>query len=116
MKKEIKEKWLTALRSDEYKQGAGMLYTAEGGEPVHCCLGVLVDTMGYDPYGRFGDELRGLARVNTEEELSSDFLCHVGLPHGYATSLMYMNDGKDTYEGNQQSFEQIADWIEENVK
>lgn len=37
--KEIKEKWLEALKSGKYKQGVGMLYKC--GE--HCCLGVLCE-------------------------------------------------------------------------
>lgn len=39
MKKEIKEKWLTALRSGEYQQTKGVLQC--GGK--YCCLGVLSD-------------------------------------------------------------------------
>lgn len=43
MKKDIKEKWVAALRSGEYKQGkdALMRETEEGQE--FCCLGVLCD-------------------------------------------------------------------------
>lgn len=39
MNKEIKQKWLNALRSGEYKQGTGCLRS--GNE--FCCLGVLTD-------------------------------------------------------------------------
>ena len=38
--KELKEKWLTALKSGEYKQCDTYLSDLEGG---NCCLGVLVD-------------------------------------------------------------------------
>jgi predicted nucleotidyltransferase len=37
----IKEKWINALRSGEYKQGKGCLYNGES----FCCLGVLFDIM-----------------------------------------------------------------------
>lgn len=37
--KEIKEKWLNALKSGEYKQVQGKLRTNFG----HCCLGVLAE-------------------------------------------------------------------------
>lgn len=37
--KEIKEKWLNALKSGEYKQVRGQLRTNFG----HCCLGVLAE-------------------------------------------------------------------------
>src|SRR5688572_30653463 len=40
MKKEMKEKWLQALRSGEYTQGSGLLRTADD---KFCCLGVLCD-------------------------------------------------------------------------
>jgi len=40
MKPEIKEKWLKALRSDEYKQGRENLHLKDGS---FCCLGVLTD-------------------------------------------------------------------------
>jgi len=43
MKPEIKEKWLAALRSGDYKQGRGALKRILNGEVVYCCLGVLSD-------------------------------------------------------------------------
>jgi hypothetical protein len=39
VKKEVKDKWLTALRSGEYKQGPGALRRGD----EFCCLGVLCD-------------------------------------------------------------------------
>ena len=41
MIKEIKEKWLAALRSGEYKQGRKVLRNIENN--TFCCLGVLCD-------------------------------------------------------------------------
>lgn len=43
MKPEIKEKWLIALRSNEYKQGKDWLRSNVGGVIRYCCLGVLCD-------------------------------------------------------------------------
>lgn len=40
MKQEVKEKWITALRSGDYVQGFGTLKTIDN---KHCCLGVLCD-------------------------------------------------------------------------
>lgn len=40
MKKEIKARWVTALRGEEYQQGAGYLRTIAG---KFCCLGVLCE-------------------------------------------------------------------------
>lgn len=41
MDAEIKQEWIAALRSDEYKQGKGHLTTKEDGTDYDCCLGVL---------------------------------------------------------------------------
>lgn len=44
MNPEIKEKWLTALRSGDYAQGKGWLCKVEeDGSKAYCCLGVLTD-------------------------------------------------------------------------
>jgi len=40
---EIKEKWVAALRSGEYKQGTGRLRIEIIGGYQYCCLGVLCD-------------------------------------------------------------------------
>lgn len=42
MNQEIKQKWLNALRSDEYQQTAERLHDKNG----FCCLGVLCDLYG----------------------------------------------------------------------
>jgi hypothetical protein len=44
MKKEIKEKWLAALRSGEYQKGQNQLRRTVGeNKYTYCCLGVLCD-------------------------------------------------------------------------
>jgi hypothetical protein len=40
---EVKDQWVAALRSGEYKQGKGVLHRKVGGEDQFCCLGVLCD-------------------------------------------------------------------------
>lgn len=40
MKKDVKKRWLKALRSGEYQQGTGALRTRED---AFCCLGVLCE-------------------------------------------------------------------------
>ena len=42
MKKEIAEKWVAALRSDEYTQGTNCMVSDEK-NPKFCCLAVLAD-------------------------------------------------------------------------
>jgi hypothetical protein len=44
MKKTVMKKWVNELRSDRYKQGAGLLKKKyEDGTIQHCCLGVLCE-------------------------------------------------------------------------
>jgi len=44
--KQMKEAWLTALKSGEYKQGKNFLYrTTEEQEEYYCCLGVLAKVL-----------------------------------------------------------------------
>lgn len=44
MKREIKDKWLAALRSGDYTQGVDRLVTEkDDGSRAYCCLGVLCD-------------------------------------------------------------------------
>ena len=41
MKREDLDKWLSALRSGEYRQGSGFLRFGPSSAPRYCCLGVL---------------------------------------------------------------------------
>ena len=102
MNKEIKDKWVKALRSGEYKQGR--LYLQR--DNLFCCLGVLCkilnvpnivsdysnNTMTFD----FGKEYN---RVH----IPFEFREYIGLPAIVEAKLINMNDelGKD--------FSQIAD-------
>lgn len=68
MNPEIKQRWLTALRSGKYKQGIGRLKTRQDAGPVrHCCLGVLCDLAV--EAGVVGNTLR-LRMINGAEELT----------------------------------------------
>jgi hypothetical protein len=109
MTQELKTKWLTALRSGEYKQGIGVLRSAESDS--YCCLGVLCD----------------ISELGTWHSLNYKFITKKGfMEEGYAflpptiaadinlsriqqRKLSGMNDS-DLY-----SFTEIADWIEKNV-
>ena len=42
MKRDIRDQWIAALRSGEYKQGNGVLHqVSKDGAESFCCLGVL---------------------------------------------------------------------------
>lgn len=107
--KEFKDKWLTALRSGEYKQGQGCLYDSEN--DCYCCLGVAValvsDGVAHDK-GNWG-----YVDSTTEEWQQSGILDdYPQILQGWnkvTSILMDMNDE----EGK--SFLEIADYIEENL-
>ena len=89
MNKELKEKWLTALRSGKYNQGRGRLYSIA--DNSYCCLGVLCKIQNIKitsglPYQEHFDEKQ--------------------IP---SSELIRMNDsGKKT-------FFEIANYIEKNL-
>lgn len=102
MEPELKEKWIAALRSGEYKQGKDCLRTDSN---EYCCLGVLADVINPDVWRASSsyyiwDKANTLFFTNSKEE-------ELGI-HFEATALMEMNDsGK--------SFPEIADYIEEKL-
>ncbi len=63
MNPEIKQKWVDALRSGEYEQGNGKLYSGQG----YCCLGVLCDL--YSKENNLKWEFRGDDVIKTEDEV-----------------------------------------------
>jgi len=46
--KNLIERWLTALRSDNYQQAFTSLIQIKDDKKLHCCLGVLCDVAGYN--------------------------------------------------------------------
>lgn len=135
MNEQLKNKWVSALRSGEYDQTSGYLKVRRGdGSLAYCCLGVLCELMELpheeDMEGsglmRFLDEETGLTstgvlpgrvgedlglmgddapRVTEMGKLSKSPLARFDDPQGF---LVHQND-----EGV--SFPKIADWIEENL-
>ena len=90
MNKELKTKWIEALRGGKFKQCRGTYFR----DNQHCCLNVLhiVADLG----------LRDRAERAVGES-------------SVLSKLVSMNDGTGEYDGRPQSFEQIADWVEANV-
>lgn len=96
----LKKVWVEALRSGEYKQGTGQLYNYDHNQ--YCCLGVLASVAGWNisadgtnVYGQ-GDR-PGYATIF--RVLGKDM----------PTKLWMMNDRE------KKSFNEIADYIEENI-
>ena len=84
-----KDLWLKNLRSGEYKQTTGRLKCLDG----YCCLGVFAYTVLNERDANYGG-------YPSRSMLSADQESH----------LITMNDF------NNNSFSQIANWIEENVR
>src|SRR5262249_30875840 len=105
MHREIKTKWVEALRSGKYAQSTGALQDHKG----HCCLGVLCDLV--DPEG-WGPIDQGFYTHGEEDHVSmpsEDVLVKAGLGASDASVLANLND----VEGY--DFQKIADWIEERL-
>lgn len=110
MDAEIKSKWVAALRSGDYVQGAGGLKQLTDGVVQHCCLGVLCEVLGTR------QELPEESSVwlfGEEEETD----------HGYLPQSVERSTGIDgvtqrqlaTKNDTGSSFAEIADYIEENL-
>lgn len=105
MDKAIKAVWVEALRSGRYKQGVYRLRGSKG----FCCLGVLCDLgeqkAWVESSGGWGYQA---GEAVSYYELPERIQARVGLSGEEVCTLGQMNDGGV-------SFEQIADWIEENL-
>lgn len=110
--------WLKALRSGEYKQGRSMLCTSDGG---YCCLGVLatavlhVENLGDSKY-LYTDDFPSELRFEGMETLEGGLSEFRGGKRHLAGTLSRMNDGDNTSFIEPRTFDEIADWIEENVE
>ena|SRR5690606_8879849 len=119
MNKEIKQKWVTALRSGEYEQCEGSLWDMESG---FCCLGVLSDIRRKElKKGRevFFESIYKL--TNGVALLSIPIATWADFPN---KNLSREDNSVDVRIGNKKlsvlnddgmNFNQIADIIEENL-
>lgn len=96
MTPEFKKEWIAALRSGKYSQTKGTLRDQEG----FCCLGV-----AYDLTGRDWRET-SVGTHETDENNETEF--DPGIPYTKVDKLTDLND-------TGHSFEEIADYIEENL-
>lgn len=103
MTPELKQKWVDALRSGEYKQEKGQLRYKNNG---YCCLGVLYEVSG----GEWDDDHQGtdcylIKEIGVGGTLPGSIREKVGLNLEDQDKLIRMNDGG-------KSFSEIANWIE----
>lgn len=112
MNPEIKQKWVSALRSGSYEQGRCWLRTKD---MRFCCLGVLCDLHCKETNGAWSNDAGG-SYLNNAAFLPPVVVDWAGLPDVYGTftenarsvKLTLLNDAKD-YD-----FNKIADAIETN--
>ena len=117
---DFKKKWVDALKSGEYYQIKGSFYEEGCG---YCALGVaMVECLGIDK--------SFLNRMCTEDSVCEKHgipYADIKIPWGYGSSdrtiadkenlvtrIVRMNDGDG--DGYGYSFNQIAEWIEDNVE
>ncbi len=107
MDAELKTKWVTALRSGEYKQGKARLRT-QGDE--FCCLGVLC-------------EILAPSRWTLMDEGSPHRYWQHGIGESFPDDVANEEAGLDVKEGEYlanmndtgSSFAEIADYIDQNL-
>lgn len=108
MDKQLKARWVEALRSGNYKQETGMLRNER--TMKFCCLGVLADIQGaqWDFSSPRFDKTCAVHRDGgwLKEEFAG------GLPLADQKTLSDMNDGRDRPRS---SFGEIAEYIEKNL-
>lgn len=99
--KETKEKWLTALRSGEFKKGRIYLRDKEDN---YCCLGVLCE-LNDRPKQLHGDGgysydgiLCNLTKTNPLYDILGDYGTFNGFNIDKHNSLAGINDNTDTFE------------------
>ena len=126
MDRAIRDKWVAALRSGKYTQGKGLLCgrEKEGGEFEYCCLGVLAkinDDIVEKNAKIFNGNGQIFGVVSKEDGSFQTGTVHTGykgLTHAQISRLWRMNDGVGLADGcpERYSFNEIADWIEENLQ
>lgn len=119
MKAELKQKWIEALRSGQYRQGKGVLRDSAD---RFCCLGVLCDVVNKSGWGAAYDVDTSIAGNDVEisahpyndgEDINAvslpcSFRERIGLHVADTSALIAMNDSG-------QDFETIAKHIEANI-
>ena len=105
--KELRRKWLRALRSGRYKQGRGVLCRIiDDNRYEYCCLGVLCISLR-QPMKKYEykDNLMKFGKYEVIYCLDDETQEKLEISHNMVDKLMDMNDGG-------KSFKEIADYLE----
>lgn len=107
--KAFKKKWVAALRSGKYNQGASLLYNSNNNG--YCCLGVACAILGIPDESLRGHGTIPLNKFNGIPELITGSAKN----HNIVAKLIHFNDGfndKTLDSQTPKSFNWIASYIE----
>lgn len=119
---ELVDKWIAALRSGEFTQGVGVLKSEV--DDSYCCLGVLCEVAGVPFKPAIPDEVAGEEadfNINADVYLGLAIALSGRYSHvnkvGEDWDVNWVKDKLIYYNDNSgASFNDIADWIEGNLK
>ncbi len=114
MNKEVKDKWLAALRSGEYTQGREYLKN----EDNHCCLGVLCELYIKEHPEAAWKQEHGVNRIDGESGTPPVSVTSWSGIDSFNGILMYEHPFCKLAEMNDEdnkTFEEIADYIEKSL-
>jgi hypothetical protein len=114
MKTELKNRWLVALRSADYRQGVGYLRQESSDGAAYCCIGVLCEVAGAE-WSNGGYKSAGTTRYRPQFRGEVSWGSQLFAP----SSLLSQSDQDILSKMNDEeglNFNSIADWIENNVQ
>ncbi len=114
MNKAIKQKWIAALRSGEYKQGKNRLRTNKNGKTSFCCLGVLCNLHAQAHPTIAATQTNSKVYLSNKDVLPLPVLNWAGLTRRQGARVMINGEYKYLTEHNDGgcTFAEIADAIE----
>lgn len=115
MDKQLRDKWVAALRSGEYKQTTGSLRdTDENNQHLYCCLGVLCDVIDPTKWTVSGHYIfeNGTKKGGS---LSAEVSCKLGLSALVVEGATIEDTLVEMNDTDRKSFDEIADFIEREV-
>ncbi len=117
--KELRRKWVEALRSGDYIQTHGFLEKKTHGIKENCCLGVLCHVLEDNgvieklPRGPTDDCILGFSF--TDNDKLAEVQAIIGIRDMAVSNLILQNDGPmsgNVYTSRSKTFQEIADEIE----
>ncbi len=101
MTRELKQRWLEALRSGKFPKGKYYLKDTRGDRPVYCCLGVLCEVIGAPTTAEGEDGSKVISSLYDPIKAL--------LSHKQVTDLTCQNDRTDSFD------ESVIPYIEHNI-